>query len=327
MPLDLDPSTNELTFYGNPAANGSVGFFAVYNDAGQVLHRKVIEQASLVTPKSTAATNDNGFAILGTYNADFDADFGSNTSTVASVGFPLYNDLFILKLNEDLSLQWSKTMAAAEASNQGAFCIRQKPNGNLISTGYVHSATIDLDPGAGVFNVVHDNWNGSNGFIQELDATGNFVWGEQAISPYDCDIKSVAVLNNDSWVFIANADYQVTFSPHLNYAVPLFNENVGSEFMIGKIVSGNPTALAEVVECHIGLFPQPASAQVSIANLPTAATRYVIYDARGRALEEGRINSQQLVLNTSSFAQGQYIFAVKDNSGNLLTHTPLVIGH
>ena len=56
-------------------------------------------------------------------------------------------------------------------------------DGSVYSTGYFWATGVDLDPGAGVFDIVGQGV--TDGYVSKLDANGNFVWGAHLASPYE----------------------------------------------------------------------------------------------------------------------------------------------
>ena len=71
---------------------------------------------------------------------------------------------------QGVKFEWSKSMCAS--STDFSFSITTDASGNVYVTGY-YQGTVDFDPGVLTFNL---NSNGDrDGFIQKLDANGNFL--------------------------------------------------------------------------------------------------------------------------------------------------------
>src|SRR5690606_28763621 len=83
------------------------------------------------------------------------------------------SDVFIQKLDVSGNFLWAKSFGGGPSSSAAAFSITIDNNGNIYTTGRFW-ATVDFDPGVGVYNLT------SNGrhdiFIQKLDVNGDFLW-------------------------------------------------------------------------------------------------------------------------------------------------------
>lgn len=107
------------------------------------------------TPRTLITTSDGGYAILG-YTNSTDGDLVDKTSEV--------NDYWLLKLDIDGNLQWSKTYGGS-MDDRGQSVV-QTMDGGYVITGYAMSSDGDGSNNQGF----HDNW------IVKLDATGNIQW-------------------------------------------------------------------------------------------------------------------------------------------------------
>nr|WP_299385936.1 hypothetical protein [Allomuricauda sp.] len=107
------------------------------------------------TAQSVIQTTDGGYAILGFTNS-FDGDLVGKTTNV--------NDYWLLKLDEEGNLRWSKTYGGSK-DDRGQSVI-QTTDGGYAIVGYAMS-----DDGDGSNNEgFHDNW------ILRLDNAGNILW-------------------------------------------------------------------------------------------------------------------------------------------------------
>ena len=107
------------------------------------------------TAQSVIETNDGGYAVLG-YTNSIDGDLLGKALDV--------NDYWLLKLDSDGNLQWSKTYGGSKDDRGQA--VIQTADGGYAVTGYAMS-----DDGDGSNNNgFHDNW------ILKLDAQGNLEW-------------------------------------------------------------------------------------------------------------------------------------------------------
>ncbi|MEM9363201.1 MAG: hypothetical protein AAGA43_11225 [Bacteroidota bacterium] len=107
------------------------------------------------TAQSVIQTLDGGYAVLGFTNS-IDGDLVEKLLNV--------NDYWLLKLDSDGNLQWSKTYGGSK-DDRGQSVI-QTDDGGYAIVGYAMS-----DDGDGTNNEgFHDNW------ILRLDASGNILW-------------------------------------------------------------------------------------------------------------------------------------------------------
>lgn len=102
-------------------------------------------------------------------NADFDP--GASTFSLNTIGG---QDVFIQKLNASGAFVWAKSMGGTgdDIANE----ITVDVLGNAI-TGGNFADTVDFDPGAGTYTLAGSI--GFNGFIQQLDPAGNFIWAKK----------------------------------------------------------------------------------------------------------------------------------------------------
>jgi hypothetical protein len=96
--------------------------------------------------------------------ADFDPGPGTFTLATGAAYDP-----FVCKLDVNGNFLWAIQLAGTGADvGYGIMC---DASNNVYSVGSF-AATIDMDPGVGVFNIA-----GTGGFVSKLDANGTFVWG------------------------------------------------------------------------------------------------------------------------------------------------------
>lgn len=97
--------------------------------------------------------------------ADFDP--GTGVFNLVSAGAA---DIFVCKLNSNGNLQWAKQVGGPLADV--AFDIDLDEQNNVYSTGF-YFATVDFDPGSGVFNLTSTGLG--DGYIFKLNSNGGFM--------------------------------------------------------------------------------------------------------------------------------------------------------
>jgi gliding motility-associated-like protein len=137
---------------------------------------------------------------------DFDPDIGVSNKTAVGNG-----DIFILKLEENGSLIWVKTMGSS-AIDEGLSLVTDDLN-NIYATGY-YSTICDFDPGTGVFSL---SSNGSTDiFVVKLDPSGGFVWAISEGGTSNDQGSSITVSNNSYVLLTGDFKNTVDFDPSIN---------------------------------------------------------------------------------------------------------------
>ncbi|PHR35207.1 MAG: hypothetical protein COA38_02635 [Fluviicola sp.] len=86
----------------------------------------------------------------------------------------ILSNLFVFNFFAQPTLEWVSGMGGS--SNDWAFSLTTDASGNVYTAGRFEG-TADFDPGVGIANLTS---NGAlDGFIQKLDANGNFLWAKQ----------------------------------------------------------------------------------------------------------------------------------------------------
>lgn len=112
--------------------------------------------------------------VVGNFWNTVDMDPGPGIFNLTSAG---QGDNFILKLDATGSFLWAKQFGNTLYDNCTSLNIDN--NGNLYFTGSYY-ATVDFDPGPGVFNMTCST-TGYAAFLLKLDAGGNFIWAKELV--------------------------------------------------------------------------------------------------------------------------------------------------
>jgi hypothetical protein len=113
------------------------------------------------------ALSADGVYTTGSFQLTADFDPGDATANLISAG---NTDAFVSKLDLDGNYLWARALGAG-GSDYG-YGIAVDNGGNAYTVGYYQN-TVDFDPGPTVFNLTYVG--GSDVFVSELDAAGNFV--------------------------------------------------------------------------------------------------------------------------------------------------------
>jgi gliding motility-associated-like protein len=89
----------------------------------------------------------------------------------------LFSTSFFLRAQDAPVLDWARNFKI-EGGNEDSFgyAVDTDATGNVYTTGSFNGV-VDLDPGAGVFNVSSASYYEQDIYISKLDVDGNFIWG------------------------------------------------------------------------------------------------------------------------------------------------------
>src|SRR5690606_26951208 len=111
----------------------------------------------------------NEIYLIGSFSGTIDADPGSGTTTLSPINSTYA--MLVEKLDSAGNFIWAKPIDGG-----GGNVLYLDNNSNIYFTGG-YNATIDVDPGAGVHNLVFAGGNGDI-LIEMLDSAGNFQWAK-----------------------------------------------------------------------------------------------------------------------------------------------------
>ena len=165
--VDMDPGTGVY----NLTSSGSV-FISKLDNAGNFIWAKAFgglwgTGANAMTVESSTGDVYLTGSFVGT--VDFDPSAASLIYTSAG-----NEDLYISKFDSMGNLVWAK--ATGGPIDEAGYSIALDATGNVYTTGDFSYATIDFDPGAGVFNMTA---NGGDVFITKYNSAGAFTWAKQ----------------------------------------------------------------------------------------------------------------------------------------------------
>jgi len=208
MAIKLDGTGNIYTtgvFSGTDDFDPGIGVSNMTSFGGNdVFVLKLDASANFVFAKQVGGTGlDEGWAIEvdnasniiigGDFQGTSDFDPGVGTFTITSAGS---YDAFVCKLNSSGNFVWAKTLGGT--STDRSFSIALDNLNNIYTVGHF-LGTADFDPGAGVFNLTASS--GQDGFINKLDAAGNFMWTGQIAGTSSENIQACRMDINNNLYF------------------------------------------------------------------------------------------------------------------------------
>ncbi|MCP4438044.1 MAG: T9SS type A sorting domain-containing protein [Aureispira sp.] len=235
--IDLNP--NASTMYSYSAGNSDI-FIQKLDPSGNFIWAKSIGGTSNEHTYGMEINNSNDIYITGFFEGsiDFNPNAGINNST--SNGS---SDIFILKLDENGSFIWNKTMGGPSTDEGKDITLDNL--GNVYTTGY-YNWTVDFDPNAGVNNL-SSVVNTKDIFIQKLDPSGNFIWAKGVGGSSQYDVGYSIATDNMNNIYLTGSFFNtVDFDP--NTGVSNLTSNGLSDIFILKLDNSGSFIWAE----HLG---------------------------------------------------------------------------
>jgi hypothetical protein len=166
--VDFDPGPGTY----NLTTNGTWDVFITRLDAsGNMVWARNVGGGDSDNAESVAVDASGNVYLTGTFldTADFDPGPGV-FNLISSGGYRI----FVLKLNAAGNLVWAKQFEGGIINTAKAIDIDVA--GNVLTTGRF-SATVDFDPGVGIFNL--SGASSTDIYISKLDSAGNFLWAKR----------------------------------------------------------------------------------------------------------------------------------------------------
>lgn len=143
--LDFDPSTNTVSIAGYYDC-----FFAKYDINGNYVWAYKIGGSSGETGNDISVDSLGNIFLLGNFTGTVDFNPGAGIANMTSTA---YTDLFFVKYSQSGTVLMGKHLATSEGRNLSLDHL----NNIYIGGNFPTTATIDFDPGAGVFNLSGNN--------------------------------------------------------------------------------------------------------------------------------------------------------------------------
>jgi hypothetical protein len=168
--ITIDNSNNILL---TSSADSSM-LIAKFDLSGNKLWQKEITSPSFIAARGGIITDNTGdIYTSGLYLSRTDFDPGLDTFYLNYTGG---EKTFILKLNQDGSFLWAKSLSGSNGGGIQSRSIKLDTLDNVYTSGFF-ARSIDFDPGDGVYNLIDNGM--ADVFISKLDSSGNFVWAKQ----------------------------------------------------------------------------------------------------------------------------------------------------
>lgn len=295
--MDVDPGTGvqNLTSVGT---NSETYIQKLDNNGDLIWAKRLAASNAYNRPQGLCLDATGNVYTVGTFAGTMDVDPSATTLYLTPQGS---SDAFIHKLDPNGNFVWAKKMGQVGYSESRAIDVDAQ--GNIYTTG-IFNNTINLDPSPTNTDSITTNGN-FDLLIQQLDSTGNFVWGT-TIGGTDADYATaIHVDNNDDIHLIGQ--FKDTIQVNLASGTTTLASQGREDVFILKLKSGittNMTTLAPINSLQ--LFPNPAQQHLYLQGLE-GNFQGSILDATGRFIQS--FNST--TLSVEDLAPGIYYLQLK----------------
>ena len=164
--LDIDAGSG--TF--NLTSNGNQDIFVTkYTTNGNFVWAKSIGGSFDDAVMDLKKDRQGNLYLVGFYQGTVDFDPGPGVSNLTTSGF---TNTFILKLDKDANFLWVKGIVGRGNT------LDIDEDGNILIGGDF-GATVDFDPGPGLFNMTANLTTYRDMFVMKLNNSGDFLWAKQ----------------------------------------------------------------------------------------------------------------------------------------------------
>jgi hypothetical protein len=306
--VDPGPGTHILS------SVGSGDFFLVkFDQAGIFVDAFSVGGLTGDVPFEVAVSDVGDIFITGYSNSDsIDAD-PDPTATAYLTGDTSIShaqDLILVKYNSAFDYQWG--IRFGKVGNDIGHFIRVDSQGNVLHAGIFSDATIDFDPGPGIFNMnVDSTMSGINlPYLVRYDNNGNFIDG----FAFEDSVTLNAMFIENGRVWIAGVFRGVTLDPDPGIGVSLMT-NAGDRDAFLAAYNYLSVGTEELVRPELNVYPNPCRGKVRIVN-HDVNDKIVIFDNGGKIVrsevvtENGWIDMRGLVAGNYFISVGDRVVAV-----------------
>lgn len=169
---DFDPGAGTSLEAGSPENNA---FVLKWNSTGGLVWYKIFATAgSDQDGLSIDLDSDGNVVVGGSFEGTIDLDPGTGTDVHTTFD----EEAFAVKLDPNGNYIWGKTIQTYTSAGYGFTAV----HGTDVYLFGGFSSPVDMDPGAGVFNLTTAGQ--SDSFIMKMNKDGNFQWALQMGGPF-----------------------------------------------------------------------------------------------------------------------------------------------
>lgn len=221
--VDFNPHPDSTNSYG--AAGGTNGFFAKYTNNGNYIIARAIGGQSPCDISSIAVDKSSGdMYFTGSFSGTGNFNYNNNPSTfITSAGL---SDIYVMAVAANAQFKYVKRIGNVANNLPGDLLLH---GSDLFLTGKVDE-TMDMDPGAGVFNLTESVQG--NGFYARYDSLdGSFDYAYMITSPHSSSMGKLVSLNSSVIAVMGTFKNSVDLNPGAGNASLLATTNHPQQFV------------------------------------------------------------------------------------------------
>ena len=270
---DFDPGT---PVYNLNPANGTY-YFASYDSNGNFIYANNLN----ATITAMHANENDGIYLSGSFNGTQDFDPSSNTANLSS----LLQNVYLGKYDSTGAYVYALDIGGNKPDNTVNNLIATDGVGNIYRAGGL-SATTDLDPTAGTYNV--SSLSGLGIFISKHTSTGNLIWAKTISGDTILELYVMNTDTNGNTYITGKFTGTVDFDPSAGVANLTNTSAIASMYMAKYDNNGN-YLWAKQIDGSLG------------------ATKKILFDTAGNFYINGRISGTEPVDVDPSPSSAVYI--------------------
>lgn len=281
----------------NTDAGGSAQLFIVkYDSSGNALWAKSTQGNSDVRSRSIWAENNGHFYVTGQF---FSSSINFDTIRLTNHSYNLA-DLYIAKYTSLGDVVWAKS--AGGNGDEDSFNITADESGNSYISGNFGSSNISFD----LFNLINSD-EYKDLFIVKYNSHGDVDWVKSAGGTW-YDSGSSLSIDPDACILLTGWFYKnITFTP-----ITLIS-NGQYDFFLAKL-NASVNEIDEISHKNqFTFYPNPVDDRICIkTKKKDIGKMYTVYNALGKEVKKGKIESENTIVNLSKFIEGIYLIGIGD---------------
>jgi hypothetical protein len=223
--IDFDPGPASYTI----ASKGNFDLYiAKYDNSGNFLWAGATGAAQEDRAQYLTLDASGNIFLTGYFSGTVDFDLGTGVQNITSAD--PYRSMFVAKYDNAGNYIWAKCVGSAGG---WAYPNAMKvDNNNDVVIGGRFNASVDFDPGAGVFSLTDAVGNGDI-FIAKYNTSGNFLWAKQIGGSFTDECMSVTTDMSNNIYTTGYFEGTVDFDP--SSVVQNLNGNPARDAYVQKL--------------------------------------------------------------------------------------------
>jgi hypothetical protein len=271
-------------------------FVAKYDATGNFVWAEQVASSGSTEANGSAVDGFGNLLITGSFGGTVDFDPGFNVYKVTANAT---KSLFTLRLNRNGAFSWVRTVDESTNSYGGSVAT---DNAGNVYTAVAMDSLCDLHPGP------HSFYMSKGVAVQELDSSGNFVWG----AGWQGDVPSWIGLDNNDSIYVSGefSGTNKDFDPGAGIFL-LSGNNNGSGYIIKLKQTPVPVSIAGVglQATNVSVYPNPSSGIVTFSSSFTIR-RIELRDIAGRLVYISEPDKVKTIIDFGGTSSGVYFYEV-----------------